>query len=189
MKYGYARVSTKEQNLEMQLDALKKEKCDKIFTEKISTRKTLKEFSVMVERFVPGDVLIVYSITRMNRTLKELIQIWEMLKQKEIEFISLQDNIDTGKPHGKLMFHLISVFAEMERDQISERTKDGLKAARARGRIGGRPTGLSEEAKMKAIYVKKLFTEKHTIQSIIKKTNLSRGTVYKYIKQPEVGLL
>ncbi len=140
MFIGYARVSTHEQNLDMQLDALKAAGCEKIFKDKISTLKEERQGLLEALDFLrPGDVLVVWKLDRLGRTLKQLIELVAMFNQKGIGFKSLKETINTTTSTGKLVFHIFAALAEFERDIIHERTRAGLEAARARGRLGGRP--------------------------------------------------
>src|SRR5436305_14096367 len=143
MLIGYARVSTHEQHLDLQIDALKAAGCQKIFTDKISTlkaeRKGLEEALAFLRH---GDVLVVWKLDRLGRTLKQLIELIAMFNQKGIGFKSIKETIDTTTSTGKLVFHIFAALAEFERDIIHERTRAGLEAARARGRNGGRPKSL-----------------------------------------------
>ena len=146
MLVGYARVSTLEQNLDNQLDKLKELGCDKIFTDKVSgareERVGLKE---MLDYVRKGDSIVVYKLDRLARSVKQLISLINSLNEKGVHFKSLSEQIDTSTSGGKLIFHIFASVAEFERDIIRERTYSGLKAARARGRQGGRPKLLNEE--------------------------------------------
>ena len=146
MKIGYARVSTQDQNLDLQRDALKKAGCERIFEDKISgariERKGLKE---ALEYVREGDVPVVWKLDRLGRGLKDLIEKMNDLENQKIGFKSLTENMDTTTPGGKLIFNIFASLAEFERNIIRERTKVGLSAARARGRLGGRPKKLSPE--------------------------------------------
>ena len=134
MLIGYARVSTHEQNLDLQIDALKVVGCEKIFTDKISTLKAeRKGLQEALDFLRPGDVLVVWKLDRLGRTLKQLIELIAMFNQKGIGFKSLKETIDTTTSTGKLVFHIFAALAEFERDIIRERTNAGLQAARARG--------------------------------------------------------
>src|SRR6266851_1863285 len=143
MLIGYARVSKHEQNLDLQLDALKAAGCEKIFTDKITSlkeeRKGLNEALAFVRS---GDVLVVWKLDRLGRTLRHLIDLVAEFNKKGIGFKSLKETIDTTTSTGKLVFHFFGALAEFERDIIHERTRAGLEAARARGRSGGRPKSL-----------------------------------------------
>ncbi|QDP00668.1 recombinase family protein [Thalassotalea sp. PS06] len=146
MKIGYIRVSTDDQLTDLQSDALSEFGCDKIYTDKI-TGKSLKrpELEKMLDTLRPGDVVVVWRLDRLGRSLKDLIELMESFKQQNIQFVSLQENIDTTNAMGELVFHLFASIAQFERQLISERTKAGLKAARARGRKGGRKPALSKQ--------------------------------------------
>src|SRR6266705_3914036 len=183
MLIGYARVSTHEQNLDLQLDALKAAGCEKIFKDKISTlkeeRKGLQE---ALDFLRPGDVLVVWKLDRLGRTLKQLIELVAMFNQKGIGFKSLKETIDTTTSTGKLVFHIFAALAEFERDIIHERTNAGLEAARARGRNGGRPRTLNNK---KVQMLQELYhSKKHSIPEICQMLNISRTTLYRYV-QPE----
>jgi DNA invertase Pin-like site-specific DNA recombinase len=148
--FGYARVSSVDQNLDSQKDALKKYGCSKIFFEKISGKNTLRlELNKLVNSLRENDVVVVYKLERLAKSLKDSIELLGLLEAKKVEFESLSDGIDTGTAVGKLMFHVAGAFAEFERNIISERTRVGLASARARGTMGGKPKGLSPEAQKK----------------------------------------
>lgn len=141
MKIGYARVSTHEQDLALQLDALTKEGCEKIFQEKASgAHRDRPELKAALSYMRKGDTLVVWKIDRLARSLKQLIETIESFQERGIGFKSLQDPIDTSSPSGKLVFHIFAALAEFERGVIRERTTAGLRAARERGRVGGRPS-------------------------------------------------
>ena len=182
MKIGYARVSTEDQNLDLQNDALKEAKCDHIFEEKISGK--IKERPALDEalNFMrKGDTLVVWKLDRLGRSLKHLIEIINRLMDNGMYFMSLQEKIDTTSTSGKLIFHIFAALAEFEREIISERTKAGLKAARARGRFGGRPKKLNEEQTQ---MVKKMWKD-HTIpiDEICRTFDISRTAMYRYLKE------
>lgn len=189
MKIGYARVSTTDQNLELQLDALNNAGCDKIFKEKVSAVKKRPELNRLFEQLRPGDVVYIYKLDRLGRSLKHLLNLVEELQQKKVALVSLSDKIDTSTPQGKLIFHIFSALAEFEKDLIRERTKAGLIAARARGRIGGRPKGLSPESQKTAIVAETLYKErKLSIKEIIQQLGIAKSTFYKYLKYRGVTL-
>lgn len=139
MKIGYARVSTKDQNLDMQIQALTKVGCDTIYSEKVSTRKIRQELAKCLDILTSGDTLVCFKLDRLGRSVKEVVNTLDMLNTKGIQLISLMDSIDTSTAQGKLMFNVLLSFAQFERDIISERTKEGLKAAKNRGKSLGRP--------------------------------------------------
>lgn len=190
MKIGYARVSTKDQKLNLQKDALQQEGCQKIFEEKISGAKSDRpQLLRMMEQIREGDVVIVWKLDRLGRSLRDLVQRVTEIQEKGAEFKSLHDHIDTTTPHGKLAFHLFASLAEFERDIISERTRAGLEAARARGRKGGRPKGLSKKAKDKAMIAETLYQQQKPISEICDHLNISKSTLYRYLdfRGVEVG--
>ena len=151
MIIGYARVSTQDQNAELQIDALKKIGCQEIFTEKMTgTLKTRPELSACLRTLRKGDTLAVWRMDRLARSLKDLVEIIEDLHQREIGFRSLTESIDTTSASGKLIFHIFGALAEFEHSLILERTKAGLAAARARGRKGGRRPSMSPSDVKKA---------------------------------------
>src|SRR5947209_7135886 len=144
MQIGYARVSTTEQTLDLQLDALKKAGCSKIFTDTASGAKTERKGLDEALAYVrSGDTLVVWRLDRLGRSLKHLIEVVTDLEKRGIGFKSLTENIDTTTSGGKLIFHIFGALAEFERNLIRERTQAGLIAARARGRKGGRPKSLT----------------------------------------------
>jgi DNA invertase Pin-like site-specific DNA recombinase len=146
MMIGYARVSTQDQNPALQLDALKSVGCDRIFEEKASgAQRDRPELKAALEFMREGDVLVAWKLDRLARSLGQLIETVESLERRGIGFRSLTEQIDTTTPAGKLTFHIFGAMAEFERSIIRERTRAGLDAARARGRMGGRPRALSEK--------------------------------------------
>lgn len=188
---GYARVSTKEQNLDLQLDALNKRGCTRIFEEKQSGVKERPELEKALSYLRKGDVFVIWKLDRLGRTLKELIFTVDSLQKKGISFISLQDGIDTTNAHGRLQFGIFASLAEYEREIIIERTKAGLQAARERGRIGGRPRGLSDAAKKKAKSAKRLYIDKElSVKEICETLQIgSKATLYRYLKYEGVMLI
>jgi DNA invertase Pin-like site-specific DNA recombinase len=188
MNIGYARVSTQDQNLDLQLDALKKQGCEKIYQEQISAsieeRPVLKE---MISNLRQGDTVIVWKLDRLARSLKHLLSLVTDFQNASIGFVSLQDQINTTTAQGRLIFNIFASLSEFEREIIKERTIAGLVAARNRGRVGGRKKGLSKEAKVKATAVKHLYVdEKKSINDICNAVGISRGTVYHYLDYMEV---
>lgn len=139
MLIGYARVSTRDQNLELQTQALEAAGCDKIFTDKTSGSKTERQgLQEALDFLRPGDVLVVWKLDRLGRSIMHLVTLVESLRVKDIQFKSLTDSIDTSTPSGRFFFNVMASLAQMERELIVERTQAGLKAARELGRIGGR---------------------------------------------------
>ena len=140
MIYGYARVSTADQHLDRQQDALFKYGIDRLFCEKMSgTRKSRPELDSLLSVLKSGDTVVIESLSRLGRSVKNLAELMEQFNEKGIRLVSLKETIDTTSPTGRLMFTILSSLAQFERDVLAERTKEGLNAARARGRCGGRP--------------------------------------------------
>ena len=190
MKVGYARVSTKDQNLELQLVALKKAGCDKIYQDIASGAKTERpELNKMIDNLRPGDVLVIWKLDRLGRSLNHLIGLVNSLIEKKIGLQSLNDSIDTTTPQGLLSFNLFASLAEFERDLIRERTQAGLSAARARGRLGGRPKGLPKKAVATACAAEMLYKEGIlTVDEISKKLGIAKSTLYSYLRHRGVRL-
>lgn len=183
MKLGYARVSTLDQSLDLQKDALLKAgvEADYIFEEKVTgTKADRPKLQELISSARKGDQIIVYKLDRLSRSTKHLIELSEEFEKKGIELISIQDKIDTTTAIGKAMFKMLAVLSEMERDIISERTKAGLESARARGRKGGRPK-MSKEQLDHAIDLYE--TKKYTSKEITKKTGVSKAKLYKELKE------
>lgn len=171
---GYARVSRNEQNLELQVDTLREKGCTKIFTDKITgTTFERKELSAALAFLRHGDVLVVWKLDRLGRSLKHLIETVTKLQERNVGFISLTESIDTTTPGGKLIFHIMGALAEFERDLIRERTHAGLDSARARGRKGGRPKTV--EASSKVALAQNCMQIRHTRSRIFVKTSIFRG--------------
>jgi DNA invertase Pin-like site-specific DNA recombinase len=183
MLIGYARVSTHDQTLNLQQDALKKADCSKIFTDVISgikaERKGLDEALAYVRS---GDTLVVWRLDRLGRSLPHLITTMTGLEERGIGFKSLTENIDTTTSSGKLIFHIFGALAEFERNLIRERTQAGLSAARARGRKGGRPRSLTGKQLSIAL---DLYEKRHPIAEICRTLKISRATLYRYIQAGE----
>jgi len=143
MKYGYARVSTKGQKLASQLDSLRKAGCEKIFREKRSAIKQRPVLNALLSRLQRGDVLVVWKLDRLGRSVQHLVRVVQDLDDRGIGFHSISDSIDTRSPSGRLMFHILAAIAEFERSLIAERTHAGIEAARRRGKRIGRPPSLN----------------------------------------------
>ncbi|MBN1218751.1 MAG: recombinase family protein [Anaerolineae bacterium] len=182
MLVGYARVSTLDQNLSLQVDALQKAGCEKIFRDKISGSKTGRPgLQEALQYTRKGDTLLVWRLDRLGRSLKHLIETVTQLEERGVGFRSLQEAIDTTTSGGRLVFQIFGALAEFERNLIRERTQAGLAAARARGRKGGRPKAL-DKTKIELVY--KLYNEKkHTIKEICRVLGISRPTLYAYLGQ------
>jgi DNA invertase Pin-like site-specific DNA recombinase len=183
MLIGYARVSTHDQTLHLQQDALKKAECSKIFTDTASgakaERKGLEEALTYVRT---GDTLVVWRLDRLGRSLPHLITTMTDLEERGIGFKSLTENIDTTARGGKLVFHIFGALAEFERNLIRERTQAGLTAARARGKTGSRPKALT--GKQLAI-ARDLYEKRHPIAEICRTLKVSKATLYRSIKTGE----
>ena len=192
MRIGYARVSTQDQDLSLQLDALEGAGCQKIYQEKITgSIRERPELKKMLEQLREEDIVVIWKLDRLARSLKDLVGLVNEIQEKGGALQSLNDQIDTTTPHGKFTFHVFAALAEFERDIIMERTRAGLAAARARGRRGGRPKGLSKKAQHTAIIAEKLYQEgKLTVREICEQLSISRGTFYNYLRHRgvEVGM-
>jgi DNA invertase Pin-like site-specific DNA recombinase len=181
MLIGYARVSTADQTLNLQKDALQQAGCSKIFTDTISGTKADRPGLEQALSFIrPGDTLVVWRLDRLGRSLKHLIETITTLHDRQIGFKSITENIDTTTSGGKLIFHIFGALAEFERDIIRERTLAGLQAARARGKRGGRPKALqtNQVAMAQALYN----DTQHSIAEICQMLKISKTTLYRYIK-------
>jgi len=182
MKYGYARVSTKSQELGRQLDMLSD--CDFIFQEKMSgVHSNRPELNKLKETAIEGDTLVIESFSRLGRSTKDLIDLVDFFEAKGVKLVSLKENFDTSTPQGKLMMTVFQAFSQFERDIIAERTKEGLAAARARGRVGGRPSLISKKNKKKvdiAFAVELLRSGECSVKEICKNTGISKASLYRY---------
>ncbi len=186
MLIGYARVSTHDQTLNLQRDALEKAGCTKIFTDVISGAKTERKGLDEVLSYVrTGDTLVVWRLDRLGRSLPHLISTMTDLEERGIGFKSITENIDTTTSGGKLIFHIFGALAEFERNLIRERTTAGLMAARARGRRGGRPKALT--GKQRSI-AQDLYEKHHPITEICRTLKISRATLYRSLKTGERAL-
>lgn len=183
MLIGYARVSTNEQNLDLQRDALRKAgvSAKNLYTDKITgTKEERPGLAIALSHLREGDTLVVWRLDRLGRSLKHLIETVTSMQGQGIAFQSITENINTATATGQLVFHIFASLAEFERSLIRERTIAGVSAARARGRKGGRPklnTSLSKVAMAKKLYKDKT----NTPNAICKTLNISRATLYRYI--------
>ena len=182
--FGYARVSTEQQNLDRQLDALNKYGVDIIFNEKMTgTKRNRPELTKMLDRLTEGDMVVVESLSRLGRSTKDLIELVDLFERKKVHLVSLKEQIDTSTPTGKFLFTLMSAIAKFERDVIAERTKEGLRSARARGRFGGRPK-IDSNIIGKAI---KLYnTGQYSVKEIEELTSIKKSTLYRELKERKV---
>ncbi|MES2520785.1 MAG: recombinase family protein [Bacteroidota bacterium] len=188
MIIGYARVSTaaaaaQDQNLDLQIDELTKLGCQRIYQEKVSSGKERPQLIKMIENLREGDSVMVWKLDRLARSLKELINLVEIFRVKNVNFTSVKDSIDTSTVQGRLLLNIFGSLAEFERDTIRERTKAGLSAAKARGRMGGKKKGLSPEAKKKAETAVMLYKQKKSAVEIAGIIGVGRATVYRYLEE------
>lgn len=181
MLIGYARVSTDDQNLALQKDALTQAGCERILTDQQSGVKAARPgLQAALDYARAGDTLVVWRLDRLERSLKDLIELVTDLEARRIGLQSLHESLDTTSSAGKLIFHLFGALAEFERNLIRERTQAGLQAARVRGRKGGRPKALDTE---KRALVIQLYQEKtRTVKQICQLMGISKPTLYKYIE-------
>lgn len=177
--FGYARVSTDAQNLNRQLDALKQFGVDAIYNEKMTgTKKDRPELNKLLERITEGDTVVIESLSRLGRSTKDLIELTELFNSKGVRLVSLKESIDTETSTGKLLFTLMSALAQFERDTIADRTREGLRSARSRGRTGGRPKTNADNIK-KAVKLYK--TQQYSIREIEELTGVKKSTLYRNI--------
>ena len=180
MLVGYARVSTQDQNPGLQLDALRGVGCEKIFEEKASgAQRDRPELKSALEYMRDGDTLVVWKLDRLARSIKQLIETVEMLEGRGVGFRSVTEAIDTTTSGGRLVFHIFAALAEFERSIIRERTKAGLSSARARGRMGGRPSALSEEDLGHARAL--LADPEITVNQVAKRLGVAPSTLYRHL--------
>lgn len=190
MKIGYARVSTRDQSFDLQEDALKKAGCEKVYREVAGgAKKERLALNDMLSVLRPDDVIVVWKLDRLGRSLSHLVQLVNDCMEKGVGLISLNDPVDTTTAQGRLVFNMFASLAEFERDLIRERTQAGLKAARARGRTGGRPKGLSSSAQAKAAAAETLYKEeKLSVQEICNQLSISKSTLYSYLRYRGVSI-
>jgi len=187
VRIGYARVSSDDQNLDLQRDALKLAGCERFYEEKESGGKADRaELARLFEALRPGDTLVVWRLDRLGRSLKHLIQTVEHLETLGVAFQSVTEAIDTSSSGGKLVFHIFAALAEFERALIRERTQAGLRAARARGRQGGRPKLLGEEKRRMAQSLRD--DPGQSVSAICKTLGIARTTFYRYTAGRKVGM-
>jgi DNA invertase Pin-like site-specific DNA recombinase len=180
IRIGYARVSTGDQHLDLQLDALRQSGCERIFTDQGSgARADRPGLAEALSHLRPDDTLVVWRLDRLGRSLKDLLQRMEDLRERGVAFQSLHESIDTTTPVGKFTFHLFSALAEFERELIRERTRAGLAAARARGRVGGRRRAMTTE-KVKAA-ARLMADPSVSVAEVCRAVGVSRSTLYRYV--------
>lgn len=179
--YGYARVSTQQQDLIRQLDLLKHYHCTEILTEKMSgTKAERPELIRLKDKVRPGDRIVIESFSRLGRSTKDLIELVEYFDTQGVKLISIKERFDTHTPQGKLMLTVFQAFSQFERDLIVQRTKEGLESARVRGRHGGRPP-VKEKTIDKAL--KLYHSQAYSIREIVGMTGISPATLYRYMKK------
>lgn len=187
MKIGYARVSTKEQNLGRQIDDLEKHGCEIIFQEKITGRKKVRpELEQLFAVLKAGDVVVVSELSRLSRTMKDLFSIVDRIEACGAEFMSLKETlIDTTSPYGKLIFHLMAVLAEFERNLTVLNTLEGLESARARGHFGGRPPKSGQEI---ALALRMYKDKNYSLSEIQQAASIGKNSLYKYLRLKAIEL-
>jgi DNA invertase Pin-like site-specific DNA recombinase len=180
---GYARVSTTDQQPQLQVDALERTGCYRVFTETASgARADRPTLAQVLDQLRPGDTLVVWRLDRLGRSLRHLVDTIPGLANRGIGFRSLQEAIDTTTPGGKLVFHVFAALAEFERDLIRERTTAGLAAARARGRHGGRPSVLTGH---KLQVAQEMYRSgEYSVAAIAKTLGVSRASIYRHLTRP-----
>jgi len=177
--YGYARVSTQQQDLSRQVDLLETYNCNEILTEKMTgTKSNRPELERLKDKLRPGDIVVVESFSRLGRSTKDLIDLVNYFEVHDVKLISDKENFDTSTPQGRLMMTVFQAFSQFERDLIVERTKEGLKSARARGRKGGRPK-VNQKNISRAINL--YHTEEYSVNDIVEMTGISKATLYRYL--------
>ena len=184
---GYARVSTQDQSTNLQLDALNKAGCSRVYSESASgAQRDRPELARALDYMRPGDTLVVWKLDRLARSLKQLIETAESLEGKGIGFRSLTESIDTTTAGGKLTFHIFAALAEFERSMIRERTRAGLDAARARGRVGGRPRSLTDKDLEMAKTL--LANPDITVEQVAARLGVAPATLYRYLPGGRGGI-
>ena len=180
MIFGYARVSTQEQNLDRQTDQLQQAGCERIFQEKVTgSKKERPELDKLLDQLRSGDVIVVTELTRLSRSIKDLFSLMDTIHRKSAHLRSLKEPwLDTTTPQGKLLFAIFAGVSQFERDLISERTREGLSSARARGRKGGRPP---KPRKGIELALKMHEDRNYSISEIVKATGIGKTTLYRYL--------
>ena len=182
MLVGYARVSTQDQNLELQHDALRAARCERIFDDKMSGAKAARPgLTEALTALQPGDTLVVWKLSRLGRSLKQLIEVVQLLEQRQVELRSLHESLDTATAVGRLLFHVIAAFAQFERDNMIENTMAGLLAAKARGRTGGRRSVMDERKKRMALVLRA--DPARPVAEICRTLGVSRATFYRCLSK------
>ena len=184
MIIGYARVSTRDQNLDLQIEALKKAGCERIFKEKISgATKERPELDALLSQLREGDTVVVWKLDRLGRSLKNIIELVLDFNAKKVTVKGITDGVDTSTSNGRLFLNIMASLAEYERELIRERTNAGLSAAKARGRLGGRPRGLKAETVAKLKMMRSLLAVSDpNYEEIYTSLGISRANFYRYLK-------
>jgi DNA invertase Pin-like site-specific DNA recombinase len=182
MRLGYVRVSTADQNEDLQRDALTAAGCDRMFVDHASGKlESRPGLDAMLDQLRPGDAVVIWRLDRLGRSLRHLIDLAADLESRGVALVSLKENLDTTTPGGRLIFHVLGALAEFERDLIRERTQAGLAAARARGRVGGRPTVWTPE---KLTTAREMHASgDYDVATIARVLGVSRATVYRGLGQ------
>jgi DNA invertase Pin-like site-specific DNA recombinase len=187
MLIGYARVSTDDQNLDLQHDALNRAGCGKIYIDRLSGASADRPGLVTaLEVLRADDTLVIWRLDRLGRSLKDLIHLVERLEKRGVGLRSLQENIDTTTSGGRLVFHLFGALAEFERNLIRERTQAGLSAARARGRLGGRPKMLDQNKRELTLRLHR--ERQHSVNEICRLMGISKSTLYNYLSESDTNV-
>ena len=180
MLIGYARVSTHDQNLDLQQDALYQAGCEKIFVDELSGAAVARPgLQQVMDALREGDVLVVWRLDRLGRSLRNLLELVAQLEERKVGFRSLQESMDTSSSGGKLIFHVFGALAEFERNLIRDRTNAGLASARTRGRTGGRPKKLDEKQHKLAM---RLYNEGNPVNEICQTMKIAKPTLYRYLR-------
>lgn len=187
-KIGYARVSTQDQNLDLQINALKKEGCDQIYEEKASgSQRDRPELKKLLDNIRAGDTLVVWKLDRLARSTKILLDTVEQLKAKKANFLAITEKIDTSSPMGEFFYTVMGALSQLEKSLIVERTQAGLAAARAKGKLLGRPKDMSEETLSVARDLLK--DPNRTIKQVAKHIGVAPSTLYRYMPEGREGFL
>lgn len=181
MKFGYARVSNDDQNLDIQIDALNDYGVDEIYEDKVTgPRQNRQHLTELLGKLRVGDTLVIWRLDRLGRTIKQFLALAKDFEQKGIRFVSLQEKFDTSTPMGKFVYGVFCAMAQMELDVISDRTKAGMMAAKKRGRFSGRKPKENENVERA---LKMYFSNECSVNDIIETTGLSKTTIYKYVRE------
>jgi DNA invertase Pin-like site-specific DNA recombinase len=179
-RLGYARISTPDQDAALQHDALEAAGCFRVFTDVASGKLGRRpQLDALLEQLRPGDSLVVWRLDRLGRSMSHLLETVEMLEQREVALVSLQESIDTSTATGRLVFHIFGALAQFERELLRERTMAGLAAARARGRTGGRPRAMTPEKA--AVARQMLASGEYSMATIAATLGVGRSTLYAYL--------